>query len=63
MLQYTKVGNSFHPQVSGHYHINKTICNSQTWHSPYRQLQRWSRKEDDHHKNWLHFCHTVSLSS
>ena len=44
MLQYTKLGNS--PQVSAHYHTNKTISNSQTWHSSNTQLQRWSHKED-----------------
>ena len=62
-LQYTKHGNSSHPQVSKHYHTNKTISNSQTWHSPNTWLQRSSHKDDNHYANWLHFYHAVSLSS
>ena len=45
--KHNKLGNSSHPQVSTHYHRNKTICNSQTWHSPNMQLQRWSHKDDE----------------
>ena len=45
--KYNKLGNSSHPQVSTHYHRNKITCNSQTWHSPNMQLQRWLHKEDE----------------
>ena len=34
----------------------------QTWLPPNTGLRRWSHKGGNH-KNWLHFCHAVSLSS
>ena len=59
MLQYTKHRNSSHPQVSAHYNTNKTISYLQTWHSLNTWLQRWWHKDDNHQKNWLHFCHMI----
>ena len=61
-LQYTKHRNCSHPQVSAH-HTNKTISNSQTWHSPNTRLQKWSHKDDNHYENLQHFCSKITKSS